>query len=70
MIKISHIDHLVLTVTDIPATVRFYEKILGMKAISFGSGRIALEFGDQKINLHRLGNEFEPKAQNTQVGEV
>lgn len=70
MIKISHIDHLVLTVADISATVDFYEKILGMRAISFGSGRIALEFGNQKINLHQLGSEFEPKAQNIQAGSA
>jgi len=35
-----------------------------MKAVRFGVGRIALELGNQKINLHQLGNEFEPKAQN------
>ncbi|EJH48677.1 biphenyl-2,3-diol 1,2-dioxygenase III-related protein [Vibrio cholerae CP1046(19)] len=40
-----------------------------MKAVSFGAGRIALEFGHQKINLHQLGNEFEPKAQNSQSWE-
>jgi len=68
--KISHLDHLVLTVADIPTTTNFYEKVLGMKAISFGVGRIALEFGNQKINLHQLGNEFEPKAQNVRSGSA
>ncbi|GHZ28529.1 biphenyl-2,3-diol 1,2-dioxygenase III-related protein [Vibrio cholerae] len=68
--KISHLDHLVLTVVDIPTTTNFYEKVLGMKAVSFGAGRIALEFGHQKINLHQLGNEFEPKAQNVRVGSA
>ncbi|HAS3689585.1 TPA: VOC family protein, partial [Vibrio cholerae] len=29
--KISHLDHLVLTVADIPTTTNFYEKVLGMK---------------------------------------
>jgi catechol 2,3-dioxygenase-like lactoylglutathione lyase family enzyme len=70
LMKISHLDHLVLTVADIPTTVNFYEKVLGMKAVSFGSGRIALEFGHQKINLHQLGNEFEPKAQNVRAGSA
>ena len=37
-------------------------------AVSFGAGRIALEFGNQKINLHQLGHEFEPKAQNVRTG--
>ena len=66
--RISHLDHLVLTVADIQATTNFYQNVLGMKAVSFGSGRIALEFGNQKINLHQLGNEFEPKAKNVREG--
>ncbi|EGR0892570.1 VOC family protein, partial [Vibrio cholerae] len=70
LMKISHLDHLVLTVADIPTTTKFYEKVLGMKAVSFGAGRIALEFGHQKINLHQLGHEFEPKAQNVRTGSA
>ena len=61
MFKITNIDHLVLTVKDINKTVEFYE-ILGMKKEIFGENRVALKFGNQKINLHKLGNEFEPKA--------
>ena len=61
MFKITNIDHLVLTVKDINKTVEFYEK-LGMKKEIFGENRVALKFGNQKINLHKLGNEFEPKA--------
>ena len=68
--KISHLDHLVLTVADIPATTRFYEAVLGMTAVRFGAGRVALEFGQQKINLHQLGSEFEPKAQNVRCGSA
>jgi catechol 2,3-dioxygenase-like lactoylglutathione lyase family enzyme len=59
--RIAALDHLVLTVADIAATVTFYER-LGMRAQTFGEGRIALHFGDQKINLHRAGSEFEPHA--------
>jgi len=33
-----------------------------MVAERFGEGRVALKFGNQKINLHEHGNEFEPKA--------
>ncbi|MEH0327488.1 VOC family protein, partial [Vibrio mimicus] len=40
--KITYLDHLVLTVADIPTTTKFYEKVLGMKVVSFGAGRIAL----------------------------
>lgn len=61
--KIDSLDHLVLTVRDIDTTVSFYSKVLGMETITFGSGRKALSFGDQKINLHQYGREFEPKAQ-------
>jgi len=60
--KMTHIDHIVLTVEDIDATVQFYESVLGMVAEIFGEGRVALKFGDQKINLHKHGQEFEPKA--------
>lgn len=59
---IDRVDHLVLTVTDVEATCRFYEKVLGMKAHTFGDGRRALHFGQQKINLHQTGQELEPKA--------
>lgn len=60
--KIDRIDHLVLTVKDIEQTIQFYTEVLGMKAIVFGAGRKALTFGNQKINLHEKGKEFEPKA--------
>ncbi|MGE4383254.1 MAG: VOC family protein [Arcobacter sp.] len=69
MFKITNIDHLVLTVKDINKTVEFYE-ILGMKKEIFGENRVALKFGNQKINLHKLGNEFEPKAFNVKEGSA
>ncbi len=63
---LASLDHLVLTVADIPATCRFYEDVLGMTATRFspadGSTRWALSFGTQKINLHKAGAEFDPKA--------
>ncbi len=59
---IQSIDHLVMTVVDIPATCRFYSRVLGMDVVRFGDNRVALAFGDQKINLHQAGQEFEPKA--------
>jgi catechol 2,3-dioxygenase-like lactoylglutathione lyase family enzyme len=60
--NIKQLDHLVLTVKDSDATCRFYADHLGMDVITFGDKRKALRFGNQKINLHPLGNEFEPKA--------
>jgi catechol 2,3-dioxygenase-like lactoylglutathione lyase family enzyme len=60
--RLVRLDHLVLTVADIGTTVNFYERVMGMRAITFGDGRRALRFGDQKINLHEIGREFEPRA--------
>lgn len=60
--QITSLDHLVLTVASIEATCHFYEQVLGCKREIFGDGRTALTFGDQKINLHEAGREFEPKA--------
>jgi len=68
--QINRIDHLVLTVADIDHTVEFYTRILGMKKIEFGEGRIALACGEQKINLHQLGKEFEPKAEQVKAGSA
>jgi len=61
-VKIDRIDHLVLTVRDIESTCAFYSRVLGMEIVAFGTGRTALAFGRQKINLHQAGREFEPKA--------
>jgi catechol 2,3-dioxygenase-like lactoylglutathione lyase family enzyme len=68
--KINRIDHLVLTVADIDRTVDFYSRILGMEKIEFAQGRIALACGEQKINLHQLGKEFEPGAEHVQAGSA
>ena len=59
---IESIDHLVLTVGDIDCTCGFYVNVLGMELVSFQKTRKALKFGQQKINLHELGKEYEPKA--------
>lgn len=66
--NIDHLDHLVLTVADIDASCAFYQDILGFEVVTFGQGRKALAFGNQKINLHQVGREFEPKALNPTAG--
>jgi catechol 2,3-dioxygenase-like lactoylglutathione lyase family enzyme len=68
--KITQLDHLVLTVADIDVTCNFYVRTLGMERVVFGEGRVALGFGDQKINLHRHGREFEPKADQPTPGSA
>jgi catechol 2,3-dioxygenase-like lactoylglutathione lyase family enzyme len=66
---IDHLDHLVLTVADLDATINFYKNTLGMEAVTF-DGRQALKFGQQKINLHLAGHEFEPKAAHATPGSA
>ena len=68
--KIDRIDHFVMTVQDIGVTCEFYSKVLGMSAVAFGAGRVALAFGSQKINLHQAGREFEPKANHPTPGSA
>jgi catechol 2,3-dioxygenase-like lactoylglutathione lyase family enzyme len=67
-VVIDRLDHLVLTVADIDATCEFYGRILGMERVSFAGGRTALSFGNQKINLHPAGNEYDPKAETPMPG--
>jgi catechol 2,3-dioxygenase-like lactoylglutathione lyase family enzyme len=69
-VRIDRLDHLVLTVADIDATADFYTRVLGMEAVTFGAGRTALAFGRSKINLHRAGHEFEPRAHRPTPGSA
>lgn len=68
--EIQNIDHIVLTVADIEKTIEFYTQILGLQVVTFGDNRKALTFGNQKINLHQKGHEFEPKAQYPTCGSA
>ena len=68
---IDRFDHIVLTVRDLAATLRFYERVLGARVIpppADGKGSAAIAFGRQKINIHVKGREFEPKATQVTVG--
>lgn len=67
---ILRIDHIVLTVKDLDKTIAFYTDGLGMQLVTFGENRKALAFGQQKINLHEYGNEFEPKAHRPMPGSA
>ena len=65
---IDHLDHLVLTTFDRDRAIDFYTRVLGMTLERFGisaerpEGRIAFRFGNQKINLHERGREYDPRA--------
>ena len=67
---VNSLDHLVLTVADVPATRRFYERVLGMRAVEFMPGRWALYYGTSKINLHPSGGEFAPYARKPTPGSA
>ncbi|XP_019944542.1 glyoxalase domain-containing protein 5 [Paralichthys olivaceus] len=69
-VQLSHLDHLVLTVKSVPDTISFYTSVLGMDVITFKGNRKALGFGQQKFNLHQLGQEFEPKAKHPTSGSA
>jgi len=68
--KIDRFDHIVLTVRSVEATCAFYERVLGMKVVTFGPGRRALAFGASKINVHEVGHEFDPKASRPTPGSA
>jgi catechol 2,3-dioxygenase-like lactoylglutathione lyase family enzyme len=68
--ELDAIDHLVLTVRDIPTSIAFYARVFGMRETSFGDNRKALSFGRCKFNLHQAGNEFEPKAAQPNPGAI
>lgn len=72
---IDHLDHLVLTTSNPQACIDFYTRVLGMQMESFVGGtppvtRQAFKFGNQKINLHVRGREFEPKAHTPVPGAL
>ncbi len=67
---IDRLDHLVLTVRNVEATCAFYVRVMGMEVVSFGEGRKALCFGQQKLNLHTAGKEFEPKSAQPTPGSA
>ena len=68
--KIDRLDHLVLTVRNVEATVAFYAGALGMQPVSFGAGRRALAFGQQKINLHPADAPLTPYAARPTPGSA
>jgi catechol 2,3-dioxygenase-like lactoylglutathione lyase family enzyme len=68
--RVERLEHLVLTARDIAATCDFYSRVCGMAVVTFSGDRKALQFGNQKINLHEVGHEFEPKAEHPVPGST
>jgi len=67
---IKSIDHIVLTTRDLDKCVAFYTRALGMQLETFGAGRIALRYGDQKINVHPPGFDAGIKARHPTPGSL
>lgn len=67
---ISHLDHLVLSVSDIKRSCDFYQRVLRMEVVTFGENRKALCFGKQKINLHSVSHPIQPHALSVTRGSA
>lgn len=69
--KLTKLDHIVLTVKDISKSCQFYQNALSMDVQTFENNtRTALYFANTKINLHEVHHEFEPKAKNPTPGSA
>lgn len=68
--KINSLDHLVLTVASIDRTIAFYDRVLGFEAREFKTGRFALHFGQQKINLHEVGTVVDSNVRHATPGSA
>jgi catechol 2,3-dioxygenase-like lactoylglutathione lyase family enzyme len=54
--NIDRIDHVVLNCRDVDTSSQWYVRVLGMTREVFGdAGRVALTFGNQKINVRPTG---------------
>ena len=69
-LSIERIDHIVITVNDIEKTCRFYCDVLGMTETQYDDNRRALYFGRQKINLHPIPNDINPRASKPTTGAM
>ena len=67
---IKDFDHVVLTTADLDKCLDFYTRVLGMHIERFGAGRIALRFGDRKLNVHPPGFEAGLKADKPTPGAL
>jgi len=65
---IEGIDHFVITVADLEATLAFYERALGLGILRSPGLPAALMLGSQKINVHQADHTFEPKAMRPTAG--
>ena len=65
--RISCIDHLVITTSNIDKSLAFYVDLLGMEH-HVSNGHHNLYFPNGKISLHTVKGEFQPAARNPEYG--
>ena len=65
---IKGIDHIVITVADLEASLTFYETVLGFTRHLSPGQPAALKFGAQKIHVHQKEHTFDPKAKRPTLG--
>jgi catechol 2,3-dioxygenase-like lactoylglutathione lyase family enzyme len=67
---IKSLDHIVITTRDMQACIAFYGGLLGMRLETFGDGRKALAFGEQKFNLHDASTATDAYAAKPTAGSL
>lgn len=66
--KPAALDHMVINVSDIDAAAVFYARALNANIVRFGEGRVAIQIGEQKLNLHQPDTVAVPKARHPATG--
>jgi len=67
--QIKNLDRIVIVVSDVKEALKFYCDILGMRPAQ-KDDHISLNFGSQKINLHRFEGEVLPAAKHPTKGRA
>lgn len=67
---LSGLDHLVITVTDIPRAVDFYSRVLGLEVRYRDRDRVDLMLGDLALRLHWTDTDVTPRAATPTPGSL
>ena len=66
--RIKSLDHLVVTASDLKATIDFHTRVLGMERAEFGDGLHAVHFGGHKFKLHDASTDVSLKMRRILPG--
>ncbi|SHE38401.1 Catechol 2,3-dioxygenase [Modicisalibacter ilicicola DSM 19980] len=67
---LTGLDHLVVTVTDIPRAVDFYTRVLGLETRYRDPERVDLMLGDMALRLHQTDTPASLKADRPTPGSL